>query len=195
MKKLPLLFAFLFLISCANKVNENYQKNLENLDKVYGKCDNPHRKLSKNQYRICVDKERAAGPDGVIDDGFINIGDIFGGSSKGQTIISSQVNKNLWDASLSVLRPYAMKNIDFEGGFIETDWITNIKNPDQRCLIKSHITSIELVSNGVKMTMICEEKKEGAWYLSQNNFIEEEKKLTLKVLETAQKLSFEDLVN
>ena len=43
--------------------------------------------------------------------------------------------------------------------------------------------------------MICEEKKEGAWYLSQNNFIDEEKKLTLKVLETAQKLSFEDLVN
>ena len=194
MKILPFLFAFLFLISCGSKVTKNYQKNLENLDKVYGKCDNPHRKLSKNQRRICLDKERAAGPDGVIDDGLI-LSDIFGGSSKGQTIISSQINKNLWDASLSVLRPYAMKNIDFEGGFIETDCITSIENPNQRCLIKSHITSIELVSNGVKMTMICEEKKEGAWYLSQNNFIEEEKKLTLKVLETAQKLSFEDLVN
>ena len=194
MKILPFLFASLFLISCANKVNKNYQKNLENLDEVYGKCDNPHRKLSKNQKQICLDKERAAGPGGAISDG-INIGDIFNRSSKGQTIISSQINKNLWDASLSVLRPYAMKNIDFEGGFIETDWITSIENPDQRCLIKSHITSIELVSNGVKITMICEEKKEGAWYLSQNNFIEEEKRLTLKVLETAQKLSFEDLVN
>ena len=194
MKILPFLFASLFLISCGSKVTKNYQKNLENLDEVYGKCDNPHRKLSKNQRRICLDKERAAGPDGVIDDGLI-LSDIFGGSSKGQTIISSQINKNLWDASLSVLRPYAMKNIDFEGGFIETDWITSIENPNQRRLIKSHITSIELVSNGVKMTMICEEKKEGAWYLSQNNFIEEEKKLTLKVLETAQKLSFEDLVN
>lgn len=194
MKILPFLFTFLFLISCSGKLTENYQKNLEKLDEVHGKCDNPHRKLSKNQRKICLDKERAAGPDGVIDDGFI-ISDIFGGSSNSQTIISSQINKNLWDASLSVLRPYAMKNIDFEGGFIETDWITSIENPNQRCLIKSHITSIELVSNGVEITMICEEKKEGAWYLSQNNFIDEEKKLTLKVLETAQKLSFEDLVN
>ena len=51
----------------------------------------------------------------------------------------------------------------------------DIESPDQRCLIKSHITSKELVSNGVKIKIICENLIDGNWYLSKSNFINEEK--------------------
>ena len=37
-------------------------------DKIYGKCNNPYREFNKAQKRICEDKERAAGPDGEVDD-------------------------------------------------------------------------------------------------------------------------------
>jgi len=61
--------------------------------------------------------------------------------------------------------------------------------PNQRCLIKSHITSIELVSNGVNVKIICEELVNGTWYVSNQNLQEEEKQLTLKILKQANILS------
>ena len=54
--------------------------------------------------------------------------------------------------------------------------IVNKDNPLQRCLIKSHIKSSELVSNGVEVTILCENKIDyGEWYSSNEEFVEEEK--------------------
>ena len=38
------------------------------MDKIHGKCNNPYRTFNKAQKKICEDKERAAGADGVIDE-------------------------------------------------------------------------------------------------------------------------------
>ena len=41
---------------------------MEELDKIYGKCNNPISTIYKVKKEICEAKERAAGPDGVIGD-------------------------------------------------------------------------------------------------------------------------------
>jgi len=185
-KSLILIFALVFLNSCSS----NQEERLSKLDKVYGYCDNPHRGISGREYEICKDKERAAGPDGIVGES-TDIVSLFSGlgGSQNSTFISTDTNNFLWDGALQVLNPYSFKITDFDGGYIETDWIMQSNLPNQRCLIKSHITSIELVSNGVNVKIICEELVNGTWYVSNQNLQEEEKQLTLKILKQANILS------
>ena len=176
-----LIIISIFLYSC----NGTHQKNLEELDKVYGKCDNPYRQYNEVEYSVCKDQERAAGPDDIVDEP-ININELISGIGKKKTtIVQTDTNSYLWDASLQVLSPYSFKIIDFDGGFIETNWIYEENNTNQRCLIKTHITSIELVSNGVTNKIICEVKKGNDWYLSNESFVDAEKNLTLTILREA----------
>ena len=55
-KFIAILLGSLILISCGG--GNNYQKNVKELDGVYG-CDNPLRPLSKRRYKECIAKERA----------------------------------------------------------------------------------------------------------------------------------------
>jgi len=48
---------------------------------------------------------------------------------------------------------------------------------------------VELVSNGVNVKIICEDKIDEIWYKSENNYLKEEKELTLKILTEAARLS------
>ena len=82
---------------------------------------------------------------------------------------------------------YSLKISDYDGGYIETDWI-NI-NTQSRCLIKTHVLSKELVSNGVKVKIVCERLSNDEWFSVDQKFINEEKKLILTILEQAQILS------
>ena len=75
-----------------------------------------------------------------------------------------------------------------EGGFISTEWITNKDIPDQRCLIKINVTSKELLANGVNVKIICENKSDDNWYQDSLSYIDQEKNLTLKILEIAKQL-------
>ena len=79
--------------------------------------------------------------------------------------------------------------MDFDGGFIETNWIKDSAVRDQRCLIKSHITSPELVSNGVKINIVCEKMVDNEWYVTSQDFSDDEKQLILKILNEASILS------
>jgi len=186
MKKIYLLVFFIFLASCNSN---NYQQNLEKLDKIHGKCDNPYRTYGPIEYKICKDKERAAGPDGIVDEP-TNVAALFskiGGG--GTTVMKSDTNNFLWDSSIQLVSPYSLKISDFDGGFIETNWIMNQSSPNNRCLIKIHITSVELVSNGVDVKILCEDKIDEIWYQSENSYLKEEKELTLKILTEAARLS------
>jgi len=116
MKKIFLVVFFIFLASCNSS---NYQQNLEKLDKIHGKCDNPYRTYGPIEYKICKEKERAAGPDGVIGEP-VNVANLFskiGGG--GTTVMNNDTNNYLWDSSIQLVSPYALKISDFEGGFIE----------------------------------------------------------------------------
>ena len=191
------LFLIVFLNSCSKGLFDgNVQKNMEAMDKIHGVCNNPYREYSKAQRKICEDKERAAGPDGEIGDP-LNISQMIrdfrsGGSSTQYKGSSMSINKNLWEASLIMLDKYPLDIVDSQGGFISTGWITEKESPNQRCLIKVNITSQELLSNGAKVNLLCEQKELDVWYQDKISYANEEKNLTLKILDIANELSLID---
>jgi len=171
------ILSVLLLASCAN---QNLEKNLEELDKVYGRCDNPHRQYGEVEYRICKDKERA----GSNSEPF-NISKFLADKSSSNIEIvpnRSMVNQDLWNSSLSVLEDYSLKIADNEGGFVETDWIYENQT---RCLIKIQIISAELISTGVKTKILCQKNNNDLWVNDNIVYTDEEKKLTLRILELA----------
>lgn len=179
-----LLFSFL-VINCAG----NFEKELKELDKIYGYCDNPQRNIRGAKYTICKDKERAAGPSGVSDKKeALNITDIFDGFNNGSNnaIVQAAVNPALWQASLEAMQSYDLKFADNQGGYLQTEWIYQSSNPNDRCLIKIQITTQELISNGVKSSFNCEKNNNGIWETDGIDYIQEEKNLNLRILELAQ---------
>ena len=189
MKVLITLLALILLQSCSNTVGD-IEKNLAETDKIYGKCNNPNRQFTYITKKICEDQERAAGPDGVVGDP-INLTEIFSGIGGNKKIIyaGAYSNQFLWNGALETLKEYPLMTVDSQGGFISTDWILEEANPDQRCMIKINITSRELISNGVNTKILCQKKETEEWYSNNEIFIEEEKNITLKILEKASQLS------
>lgn len=194
---LGLLIITQFLVSCTGVVGGKYQKNLEKFDKIYGYCDNPHRAMTKSSvdYKNCKRKEMAAGADGIIDDeAKIPFENLFNKSRQDSgSIIMANINKDLWAGSLETLNNYSLKIADSMGGYIETDWIYGQNIQDERCSIKVKILSRELVSNGVDVNFICQKLVNNNWILIEDDFIEEEKRLHLKILENAQLSSSSNL--
>ena len=183
MKNLIILSALFLISSCAG----NNQEVISNMDKVYG-CDNPHRQLTDIEYKICVDKQRSSGEPLEIDKLRTNLSDYFSIERGGGTYIAS-VNKPLWDSALKVTKEYPLKIADNQGGYIETDWIYSIDNLNQRCAIKISILSTELVSNGVESNFLCQKQVNEIWVADGNDYTNEEKQLTLKILNEASKIS------
>jgi uncharacterized lipoprotein len=181
-----------FIIGCGSK----HQDNVERLDKVHGVCDNPARILTKRQYEICKMKQRGnAGDELDIDDLSTSLGDLIRGSlGSGSTIIggTSFANRYLWQASLEVLSPFPIKIADNGGGYIETDWIVDYNQSDnKRCQIKVMVRSSELVSNGLKSTLNCQNFDGKNWNSDKQKYPNEEKNITLRILEVAQIFSLE----
>ena len=180
------------LVGCGSR----HQENVARLDEVHGVCDNPARILTKRQYEICKMKERgSAGGDLEIDDLSTSLGELVSDQlGLGTTMIggSSFANRFLWQASLDVLSPFPIKIADNGGGYIETDWIIDYnQSSDKRCQIKVMVRSSELVSNGLKSTLNCQNFDGQNWNADGQKYPNEEKNITLKILEVAQIFSLE----
>ena len=194
MLKIFFVIASLFLLTgCgAGKVlnSGDLEANLEKSDKIFGRCNNPNRQFTKVQKEICEAQVRAAGPDGKVGDPF-NITELIERYRNPKDVVyaGSSVNQYLWNGSLAVLADYPLKNVDSQGGYISTEWIFNKNVPDQRCVIKVNVNSLELISTGVNTNIVCERKSDEQWYITEEKFFEEEKRITLKILEIAQELS------
>ena len=192
LKSLISLVLVLFVTSCSQGImGGNIEKNLEATDKIYGRCDNPYRSMTNVEKEICRGKVAAAGPDGKIDDP-ISLNDIFdrfNNPNKNIVYGGLSVNQYLWQGSLSVLENYPLQTVDSQGGFISTDWIISKDDPSRRCQIKINVISQDLISTGVKTKLICQEKDNDQWYPDNTILVEEEKKITLTILEKAQELS------
>ena len=192
---LKLLFSLalaLMISSCSKGLNSgNIEANLKETDKIYGKCNNPNRQFTEIEREICVAKQRAAGPDGEVGDpiNLTELIDKFNNPSKNLVYGGLSVNEFLWNGSLSVLGAYPLKTVDSQGGFISTEWILDKEEINKRCQIKINITSQEFISTGVETRILCQKKDEDEWYPEKEILVEEEKKITLKVLEKAQELS------
>ncbi len=192
-KKIYLLILLSFLLSCTN-ANQS-EENLKKLDKLYGYCDNPHRGIFGRQYEICKAKEDAAGPDGTVGESK-SIGEIFNsitgkGIGNQSVVYINSVNRELWFGATEVLSTYPIKIAQSDIGYIETDWLYDMKEPDKRCLVKVQISSNELISTGVNTKIICQLKANDNWYQEEKNYAEESKQLTLSILTAATKLKSE----
>ncbi len=186
---------FLFLVSCGGDsfVGGQHQENLKRLDKLHGYCDNPSRTDIEKKgiaYNICKDKERALGPDGEMGE-IVDFGESFNSllnrGKSDNVVLAQMVNKELWNGSLKVLSNYSIKNADANGGYLETDWILEKNDTNNRCLIKIQITSLELISNGVETNIVCQKYINNNWINDNQEYIDEEKQLTLAVLTEANK--------
>ena len=185
----------LLLVSCGGDsfIGGQHQENLKKLDEIHGYCDNPSRTdLAKKgiAYNICKDHERALGPDGDMSEKF-TLGESFDNllnKRNGESLVLAQtINKELWNGSLKVLSNYSIKNADSSGGFIETDWIFEEQDTNNRCLIKVQIVSLELISNGVETNIVCQRLTNEKWINDNKDYINEEKQLTLAILTEANK--------
>ena len=185
----------LLLVSCGGDsfIGGQHQENLKRLDEIHGYCDNPSRTdLAKKgiAYNICKDHERALGPDGDMSEKF-TLGESFDNllnKRNGESLVLAQtINKELWNGSLKVLSNYSIKNADSSGGFIETDWIFEEQDTNNRCLIKVQIVSLELISNGVETKIVCQRLTNEKWINDNKDYIDEEKQLTLAILTEANK--------
>jgi len=187
-----LLLISSILLSCGSR----HQENVAKLDEVYGVCDNPARILTKRQYEICIMKQRGnSGETLDVDDLSTSLGELLSDQlGLGTTIVggSSFANRYLWQASLDVLSPFPIKIADNGGGYIETNWIIDYnQSSDKRCQIKVMVRSSELVSNGLKSTLNCQNFDGQNWNADGQKYPNEEKNITLKILEVAQKFSLE----
>ena len=180
------------LYGCGSK----HQENVARLDEVHGVCDNPARILTKRQYEICKMKQRGnAGGELDINDLETSLGELLSDQlGLGTTIVggSSFANRYLWQASLDVLSPFPIKIADNGGGYVETDWIIEYnQSSDKRCQIKIMVRSSDLVSNGLKSTLNCQNFDGENWNADKQEYPNEEKNITLKILEVAQIFSLE----
>lgn len=195
MKNLVIITFSLFLFSCGGDsfVGGKHQENLKRLDEIHGYCDNPNRTdIAKKgiAYNICKDHERALGPDGEMDEEFSlgkDINSLFNRGKESKMVLAQTINKELWNGSLKVLSNYSIKNADSNGGYIETDWIFEKDNTNNRCLIKIQILSLELISTGVESNIVCQNFINNEWINDNQDYINEEKQITLAILTEANK--------
>ena len=153
------------------------------MDELYG-CKKPGENLSKEKYKACLAKERAGGESLFDLEGDLN--DLIRG--KDNVVYQYTVNPYLWRAAIEVTNTYPLKIADNQGGYIQTEWINNTENNSIRCLIKIQILSKELITTGVSSNFLCENKANETWSSDNIDYIEEEKQITLKILEVAGKL-------
>ena len=173
----------IFLYGCSG----NFREQRDKAAKLYGECDIPSENLKANKikYKQCKAKERADGESLFNLEGDLN--ELIGRGE--EKVYQYSVNPYLWSASLEVTSLYPIKIADNQGGFIETDWITKSDNNSQRCLIKIRVLSTELITTGVDTKFLCEYKDKDIWVTDNVEYLQEEKQITLKILEIAGKLA------
>ena len=140
--------------------------------------------LEVNSSQVKIDKKESK----IILKGNVNAKD-ENNKSQGQSVAMTNVNKYLWNASLNTLENYPIKILDPIGGYIQTEPVYDVQNDKQRCTIKIFVTTMELISNGIDVKLICEEKINDVWVLDEKDYSAEEKKLILSTLSRAKELS------
>jgi hypothetical protein len=97
------------------------------------------------------------------------------------------VNKWLWNGSIETLESFPLKIADAFGGVIETDWLIKEGIPNERCAVKVLIKSKDLISNGVKVNMICQKYDGSSWVISNQDVSNANREIENSILTLARK--------
>ena len=193
MQKIVLLIITIFFTILLSSCQGNREEQLKKLDELWGYCDNPHREFGELEYDTCKRKERSQLPSNkgkeIEPFNLTDFIDKINGVGSNTVIAQTTINPFLWQGSIDVTSNYDLKIADVTGGYIQTEWIYDETDLEKRCMIKIQITSAEYISTAVKSNFICENKNQDIWTTDGNEYVNEEKVLTLKILEESQKYS------
>ena len=194
MNKFILLFFTILLSAIITSCQGTREREMEKMDRIYGYCDNPHRDFNDMNYDICKAKERSrVSSDKNKDMEPFNLTEFIdkvrGGDVDTSGYVKSSVNPFLWQGSIDVTSEYDLKIADATGGYIQTEWILDKKTLEKRCMIKIQVISPDYISTGVRSKFLCENKNQEIWQADGEEYFEEEKMLTLKILEASRKYS------
>ena len=193
MQKIVLLIITIFFTILLSSCQGNREEQLKKLDELWGYCDNPHREFGELEYDTCKRKERSQLPSNkgkeIEPFNLTDFIDKMNGVGSNTVIAQTTINPFLWQGSIDVTSNYDLKIADATGGYIQTEWIYDETDLEKRCMIKIQITSAEYISTAVKSNFICENKNQDIWTTDGNEYVNEEKVLTLKILEESQKYS------
>ena len=92
---------------------------------------------------------------------------IFGGSSKGSIAPKTTaigVNGYLWQATLDTLSFMPIDQAEPAGGVILTDWQMTPDVDNERVKVTVRFLSEALRSDGIKVTVIRQQRREGDWF-------------------------------
>lgn len=91
---------------------------------------------------------------------------IFGGDDDrelGPVTTAIGVNGYLWSATLDTLAFMPIDNAYPSSAAIITDWYSTEDAPEERVKVAVYFRSEELRSDGIKVNVVRQERKEGAW--------------------------------
>jgi len=92
---------------------------------------------------------------------------MFGGGDKGEEMgprtTAIGVNGYLWQAALDTLSFMPFDQVEPSGGVITTHWHSTADAPDERVKLTVRFMSKELRSDGVKVSVVRQERTNGNW--------------------------------
>lgn len=97
--------------------------------------------------------EEPKGPGSILtgkDEQGIKIGEIFSGSN---TSTGLPINAILWRASLDIVSPLPIDDVDAFGGSIVSEWYAVPETPNERIKLSIFVLSQELRSDGIRVVV------------------------------------------
>ena len=97
--------------------------------------------------------EEPKGPGSILtgkDEQGIKIGEIFSGSN---TSTGLPINAILWHASLDIVSPLPIDDVDAFGGSIVSEWYAVPETPNERIKLSIFVLSQELRSDGIRVVV------------------------------------------
>ena len=97
--------------------------------------------------------EEPKGPGSILtgkDEQGIKIGEIFSGSN---TSTGLPINAILWRASLDIVSPLPIDDVDAFGGSIVSEWYAVPETPNERIKLSIFVLSKELRSDGIRVVV------------------------------------------
>lgn len=93
---------------------------------------------------------------------------IFGGGDKEKAKVGPQpttigINGYLWQATLDTLSFMPLDKVEPNGGLIVTGWHSTAAAPDERVKVTVQFRTVQLRSDGIKVSVVRQERKDGNW--------------------------------
>jgi len=103
------------------------------------------------------------------------------------------VNRHLWNASLDVLSPLPLRQVDPYGGVILTEWSQDPESPDQRTQVTARITGVNLEAAALRVSVHRQTRDASGEWLAASVQDDTVRKITDSILTRAREIRVAEL--